>query len=260
MPTPEAFASYFVERADLADELFNRGFQTDAFLIATVAIDSIGAVSRHDFAQPYQGGPLSFTAFVNAFASDPATDQLCVVFLAEDMITFGSPRLHAIARRMLQKRAADPTVEVTELTFRESPHAYEDVTWADLVKEEPALAGELELEKIARHYTRAALTYRLYRCGPGHAYSRGSRTSGLADPRDNDEISYSPAHMVRGVKRPISLHIGLHTLTRWLRTSATNYAKQCRAAGKAIAAGFDASSDSLENLKDKWFEQGLPRV
>lgn len=260
MPTPEEFESYFVQRADLADELFKRDFRTDAFLIATVAIDSIGAIWRHDFAKPFESGPLDFAAFLRFFGDDPETDKICVVFLAEDIIAFGSARLHAVARRMLQKRAADPTVKVEEFEFRESPHAYEDATWADLVNEEPTLASETDLAQIARQYTRAALTYRLYRCGPGHAYSRGSRTSGFADPRDDDEISYFPAYVVRGVLQPISLHIGLHTLTRWLRASASNCARQYRTAGKVIAATFDASSESLDNLKAKWFKKGQPRV
>lgn len=260
VPTPEEFESYFVQRAELADELFKRGFRTDAFLIATVAIDSIGAIWQHDFAQPFESGPLNFAAFLSAFGGDPETNKICVVFLAEDMIAFGSSRLHAVARRMLQKRAADPTVKVEENEFRECPHAHEDATWTDLIKEEPALANEAELEKIARQYTRAALTYRLYRCGPGHAYSRGSRTSGFADPRDDDEISYFPAHVVRGALQPISLHIGLHTVTRWLRASASNCASQYRTAGKVIAASLDASSESLDNLKAKWFKSGQPRV
>lgn len=252
MPVGSPFEAYFHKTADVAEDLFKSGFQTEAFLMTTVAIDALAAIWRHDFGLSDESGPLDFAAFVREFVADPAGELICVVFLAEDMITHGPVRLHAIAQGLLEGRAASRGQKPTEMEFRESPHAHRDVTWSDLIAEEPSLASEKELEMLARHYTRSALAYRLYRCGPAHGFARGSRTSGFSEPAGDDEISYFPSYVVGGVVKPISLKIGIRAFTQWLRTAATNYAAACGAAGKKPADGFDASATSLANLRGKW--------
>jgi hypothetical protein len=252
MPAAGPFEAHFHKTADVAEDLFKNGFQTEAFLMTTVAIDALAAIWRQDFGVSDEGGPLNFAAFVREFVADPAAELICIVFSAEDMLTHGLARLHAIAQDLLEGRAASRGPKPAGFEFRESPHAHRDVTWNDLVKEVPLLAHEKGLEKLARHYTRSALAYRLYRCGPAHGFARGSRTSGFSDPVGDDEISYFPSYVAGGVVKPISLKIGIRAFTQWLRTAATNYAGVCSATGKRPADGFDASATSLAKLRGKW--------
>lgn len=252
MPTPDQFESYFQKTADKAEELFACGFRTEAFLVATVAIDALAQLWRHDFKLTGEDGPLNFAAFVDQFAGDPRSRLVCVVFLAEDMLTHSTTRLHPAAQRLLEARAAWAGPKPREVHSRECPHAHRDASWADLIVEEPSLAGETSLQSVARYYTRAALAYRLYRCGPAHAFSRGSRTSGFSDIKGDDEISYFPPYRSGGFVRPISLKIGIRTFTGWLRSAATNYAAECIASEKTPGFGFDASATSLANLTKKW--------
>jgi hypothetical protein len=251
MPTPGQFEAYFHKTADKAEELFSSGFRTEAYLMTTVAIDALAAIWRHDFGMPEASGTKNFASFVREFVADPAAERICVVFFAEDLLAFGPARLHPVAQRLLEQRAASRN-RVPGVVEGEAPHAHKDVTWTDLVVEEPSLANENALEELAEDYTRSALAYRLYRCGPAHALSRGSRTSGFSSGDGDDEISYFPRYLSGNVTLPISLKIGIKTFTQWLRTAATRYAAACAKAGKRPADNFDASASSLALLHKKW--------
>lgn len=230
------------------------GFRTDAVLIATVAIDAINSIWRHDYKVPARkpkSAPLDYAEFLDRFAADPATGLICVVFLAQDMAASRAARLHPMAQRLLRARAADDGPPPSRPTFREWPHTHKDCTWSDLVTEEPALAAEKELERAAKEYTRGALAYRLFRCGTAHHYSRGDRTSDFSSGIDA-EISYSAPMAMGGRIRPIGVKLGIGRLTTWLRACATNYATECTRHALRPATNFDASRVSLTSLASVW--------
>jgi hypothetical protein len=245
------FAEYFCKRGDLAEELYSAGFRTEAYLIATTAINALAAIRKHDDKRPANGAALQFAEFLDDFAGDARTKRLAVVFLAEDAIRSGPPRLHQVAYRLLEDRAAIRGSNV-EFEFRESPHAHRDIAWSDLVAEVPEFGREARLQAIARHYSYGALLYRLYRCGPAHALSRPDRATVFSQNEPDAEISYFPEYLAGGRVRPISLKIGLLAVTGWLRAVATAYAEHCHTAGRRPADGFEPGAETLASLAHVW--------
>jgi hypothetical protein len=254
MPTAQEFESFFHRRADLAERLHAEDARTEAYLIASVALDALATIADAAGHVPANQRPaLRLAEFVAQHADPVLARRLAVVFLAQDMIANGPVRLHPIATRLLTVRAAAKGPKPTELEMRECPHAHRDTDWAGLVTEEPALASEARLEAIAAEYSYPALVYRLYRCGPAHALSRGSRTSGFSQAAPDDEISYFPEWISNGVVRPIGLKVGLLVITGWVRKCASSYALHCTALGASEPArGFDPSAESLERLARVW--------
>ncbi len=254
MPTAEEFESFFHRRADLAERLHADDARTEAYLIASVALDALATIAEAAGHVPANQRPaLRLAEFVAQHADPVLARRLAVVFVAQDMIACGPARLHPIATRLLTARAALKGPKPTEWEMRESPHAHRDADWAGLVKEEPALASETKLEAVAAEYSYPALVYRLYRCGPAHALSRGSRTSGFSRAAPDDEISYFPEWVSDGVVRPIGLKVGLLVITGWVRKCASSYAAHCRTLGGVEPAkGFDPSAESLDRLAKVW--------
>lgn len=252
MTEPGSFQRYFHERADLAERLYSEGLRTDALLIATVALDSLAAIWEHDFVLRFgNGSDLRLAAYVQKFSGDERAEKIAVVFLAEDVLQHGPPRLHEVARRLLDRRDVDES-PVRPMEFRGTPRAYLDVDWAGLITEEPALAAESNLEKLVARYTYPALLYRLHRCAVAHTMSTGSRTSDFSSGNPDDEISYFPRWVSTGRVHPISLKIGLRAITNWVRASVTSYVAECDRLGKRPADDFEPNAKSLAKLQRKW--------
>ena len=254
MPDPATFERYFHDRAELAEQLYRDGWRHEAVLIASVAIDALANICEHDQKTPGAGHLERFRSFVEHYSADADARKIAVVFLAEDMIRHGPPRLHDVARSLLAKRNVDPGDKIARpMEFATSPFAHLDAEWSALVVEECALSGESKIEALAtERYTYAALVYSLTRCAVAHALSRGSRTSDFSSIEPDDEVSYFPPYEVGGRTRPISLKVGLRKMTRWLRAAATNYSAECKKLGKKPADNFDPNAESLATLSEKW--------
>jgi hypothetical protein len=248
MPTPAEFESYFHKRADLAEELYasSTGNRTAAKLMAVVALDALGAIWKHDYAATTSTTTFLLAEFVQTFVPDKRSDWIAVVFLAEDLIRMGPPRLAPVAKKLLQERDADPCPP------NEFPHSHKDKNWADLVVEEPSFANEAALEKLAKRYTYPALLYSLLRCSVAHSFTTGSRVSDYSPMEGDDDISYSAPELFAGQRKPICIKFGIRTITGWLRAAATNYAAKCAADGKQPAEGYDANKQSFQKLEELW--------
>lgn len=254
MPDPATFERYFHDRADLAEQLYRNGWRHEAVLIATVALDALANIWEHDHKLQRTNGANRLAQFVQQYAGDPETKKIAVVFLAEDMLAFGHPRLHEVARRLLVARHVNPSKEVApSFEFQASPLAHLDCEWNALAVEEPDLAPENGIRKLAsERYAYPALLYTLTRCAVAHSLTRGSRTSDFSRDDSDDEISYFPPYEASGRTRPISQKVGLRRVTTWLRTAATNYAAECEELDIKPAGGFDANAKSLRHLYSAW--------
>jgi len=242
-----AFEKYFCDRAELAETLYRGGWRNEAFLLATVALDALAAIWQHDLSTSNDSSALRMAAFVQKFSSDPKAHTIAAVFLGEDLLTHGPPRLASLADALLAARGVGRE-RVQDFGYRAGPLAHKDTDWAELVAQHPSIA-EPELEKLAAHYTYPALLYRLHRCAVAHSLSSGTRTSCFSESEPDDEISYFPEFIVRGKVRPISLKIGLATVTRWVRACVSAYVAECIQADREPAQGYDPNAESLENLR-----------
>lgn len=254
MPDPGTFERYFHDRAELAEQLYREGWRHEAVLIASVALDALANICEHDKKTADVSQLDRFRGFVERYTGDSDARKIAVVFLAEDMLRFGPPRLDDVARRLLSKRNVDAGEPIARpIEFATSPFAHLDAEWSALILEEPTLSGEGQIEQLAvGRYTYAALVYSLTRCAVAHALSRGSRTSDFSSGEPDDEISYFPPYEVGGRTRPISLKVGLRKMTQWLRAAATNYSAECAKLGTKPADGFDPNAESLARLQEKW--------
>ena len=194
MPNPATFERYFHDRAELAEQLYRDGWRHEAVLIASVAIDALANICEHDQKTPGAGHLERFRSFVEHYSADADARKIAVVFLAEDMIRHGPPRLHDVARSLLAKRNVDPGDKIARpMEFATSPFAHLDAEWSALVVQECALSGESKIEALAtERYTYAALVYSLTRCAVAHALSRGSRTSATLSEEVGEDTVIRP--------------------------------------------------------------------
>lgn len=260
MPTPEEFEQHFLQRADLAEQLYRDGWRNEAHLVASVALDSLGRVWAHDLPKeaPRSGDAVRFRAFVQKYARDPKTSNVAVVLFAQDLYQYGSSDFRDLATRMLDQRNAI-TGPDKGMEFREWPHQHKDCTWGALLLEEPDLAKDPKLKKQAERYTYPALVYSLFRCGVAHTLLRGSRTHDFSGVEPDGEISYSPPMLLGGRTRPIGIKFGLRVTTGWIRACASNYRATCDERGILPANKFDPSDKSLAILKKSWVKMAQTR-
>jgi hypothetical protein len=253
MPTPDQFAKYFHDRADLAESLHRNGWRNEGQLVAAVALDSLASIWEHSRERKKTSrASLRLHEFVRTFTQDPKADKIAVVFMAEDMLAHGPQRLHAVANRLLDARVPSRSEKAGPMEFRQSPATYLDKPWDVLVAEEPSLASETRLQELSSDYTYPATLYRLYRCGLAHSFAKGDRTSGFSGNEPDDDISYFPEWTDGARRRPIGLKFGLKVVTTWVREAATRYAAACSSSDVDPVAGFDPSSQSLGLLQEYW--------
>lgn len=254
MPEPRTFETYFHDRANLAESLYRDGWRHEAVLIASVALDALANIWEHDKNLNHVNSAVRLANFVQSYTGDADAMKIAVVFLAQDMLAHGPPRLHAIAKRLLAKRNVDLSGQRPRpMTSGTSPYVHLDADWLGVTVEEPALANEPAMERLAtERYTYPALLYTLTRCAVAHSLSRGTRTSDFSGKEPDEEISYFPPHVGGNATRPISLKIGLKRITNWVRTTATGYARECEQLGAEPANAFDPSGHSLCRLYGAW--------
>ena len=253
----EEVLDFFRRKASRVDALAEERWDQEVTILATTALDSLGAVWFCDFPerkmalQKELGGAvpssIRMSRLMRTFAGQDAEAQkVAVVCFAEDLRRY-KPELTGLASTLLAPRV--PSREPGALSFGELPYSHLDKNPRDLLDECPEIRRHAELEKIIEEYTYPALLYRFFRCPLVHMASRAKRTHGFAIKR---EVMYMPIHP----NDFTSISFGPQLLTDWIRSAAAGYVDACVADGRQPAGDVDAGADVEANLERRWEKVG----
>jgi hypothetical protein len=239
------FERYFHDRAELADELSAGGRSIDANIIATTALDALGEVWLHDFAQERAameqalGGKvppsIRMARLVKTFGvGAPHVGKVAVILFAEDWKRHVNTAV-GDADALLKPRRPQVRGEL--------PHAHLDVPRDELLRECPAISAEPLLVSLLEEYEYPALLYRFVRSPYVHYGTSSSRTHGFTR---GEEVFYMP--LAKGTT--IGFSVGV--VTAWLRVAATEYVAHCTRLGVRPAADIESARQAEDFLESRW--------
>lgn len=238
---------FFHERANHVDELARLRWDQEAAILATTALDALGAVWFCDFPEEERklakqvGGnvpaSLRMSQLVGTFAPDDEhARKVAVVCFAEDMRRH-CRELAALAAQLLKTRVEDEPLAL--------PRAYLDKTPHNLLVECPELASPPGLLALIEEYTYPALLYRFFRCPMVHMASGSKRTHGFARGREVMYMRIEP-------RKFTSISFGPQLMTDWIRKATSGYVAACLKAGIRPANQIDAGAEHEAKLDDRW--------
>src|SRR6476469_6004857 len=154
------FEHYFYERAQLADEMADRGHVTDSYTLSTASLDALAEIWLNDFPATKQklesevGGTIPasirLTRFLKQFLpNDPRVSKMAVVCFAQDWKHY-RPQDVQIADQLLNRRVSNDPDEF--LRAHEPPKSYLDVSRAELAEECAELSSRPDLFNLAEEY------------------------------------------------------------------------------------------------------------
>jgi hypothetical protein len=241
----EYFKNYFHLRADLAEELHQRGFTVDANIVATTALDALTTVWLHDFPtdrvamEKDSGGKvppsIRMARLVRRFAAGASHVDKVAVFMFAEEWKKNVPASVTDADALLAPRR--PTLP------GEFPHAHLDVSRADLLRECPAIVDQPLLAALAEEYEYPALVYRFVRSPFVHYGTSSGRTHGFTR---GEEVFYMP------LKHGTTIGIDVSVVTGWLRAAATAYVAHCTTHGVRPATDIESGRRAEEALASRW--------
>lgn len=245
--------AFFHRKADLIDELAQAGRRDEVTILATTALDALGAVWFSDFPEVESsmkqecGGkpPLSLRMarlMATFVPGDPEAAKVAVVCFAEDLLRY-KPELTWLAGKLLDPRC--PERDEKGLHFGELPRSYLDKTRAELLEECPELTDSPGLPALIEEYTYPAVLYRFFRCPLVHMASGSNRTHGFASGKEVMYMRFNPSEIT-------AISFGPQLLTGWVRSVASGYVAACVEAGRGPAGNVDAGKDAEGWLEGRW--------
>lgn len=244
-PDNDFFERHFHGRAELAEELQQRGFSVDANIVAATALDALAEVWLHDFQgertamEQELGGKvppsIRMARFVKRFAvGAPHVGKVAVVLFAEDWKKYVSTAANEVDGLLAPRRPRLPG---------ELPHAHLDITADDLLLECPALSAKPLAVALIEEYEYPALLYRFVRSPFVHFGTSSRRTHGFTR---GEEVLYMP--LAQGT----TLGISVGVVTAWLRAAATGYVAYCNQRRVRPATNIEPAQQAEGALEARW--------
>jgi hypothetical protein len=244
----KSFLDYFFNRAQISDGLTQTGSTTEALILSTTSLDSLGKIWAYHFADEASqlasayGGGLSesqrLAHILKKFTgTEDIANRLAVVCFAEDWKKADPQKASFIDSTLLAQRAL-------ECEPRESPRAYLDVSLDELLAQHPEIEVDPRLIRVAREYQYGAILYRMYRCPLIHSSLHSCHTHGFAR---NEEVKYWRKSAVK-----TSIGFGPLLVTRWLRKVAEGLVHKCILSSINPCLGVDPDVEQDRRLSNLW--------
>ena len=240
------FLEYFQAQADVADDLYDRGFRINCHMGATASLDALAAIWEADF--PADAAQLSrffggstpaaarLSRFVWRFTQDLRAETVAVIRFCEDAVPYASRAERAEVDALLAAR--QPTQR------GQLPPAHMDLSLDALEAEAPTLFANSQVRRLAEEYQYPGLLYTLYRCPTVHSLSYPRQAQGFAR---GEEVFYMPLH-----SGFTSIGFGHKLLTNWLRRAVEGYVQYCATSSVEPGRAIDPGADQEARLAGKW--------
>jgi hypothetical protein len=242
------FLDYFLRRAQISDGLAQTGSTTEALILSTTSLDSLGKIWAYHFAEEASrlateyGGGLSdsqrLAHILKLFAgAEDIANRMAVVCFAEDWKKADPQKTQFIDSALLAQRSL-------ECEPRESPRAYLDITLDELLAKYPEIVANPRLARVAREYQYGAILYRMYRCPLVHSSMHSCHTHGFAR---NQEVKYW-----RQSAEKINIGFGPLLVTGWLRKVAKGLTQKCILCSINPCLGVSSDEEQDRRLSSLW--------